>query len=171
MSADLKADEKPFVISRVFDAPRELVWQAWTEADRLARWWGPKGCPVTVKQLEVRPGGLFVYSMTLPNGDVWWGRFEYREIERPGRLVYAGAFSDEDGRVTRAPFSQTWPLEVLNELTLAEENGRTTLRLVGGPINATEEERAFFESFFASMEQGFRGTLDQLAEHLRGAER
>jgi uncharacterized protein YndB with AHSA1/START domain len=166
MSGDLKTTAKPFVISRAFDAPRELVWRAWTEAERLQRWWGPKGCPVTVKRLEVRPGGLFHYSMALPNGDLWWGRFVYREIERPARLVYASAFSDEAGGVVRAPFSQTWPLEVLNELTLTEENGRTTLLLQGGPIDATAEEQAFFESFFASMEQGFGGTFDQLAEHL-----
>ena len=171
MSGDLNTAARPFVISRVFEAPRELVWKAWTEAERLERWWGPKGCPVTVNRLEVRPGGLFHYSMALPNGDLWWGRFEYREIEAPGRLVYASAFSDEAGRVTRAPFSETWPLEVLNELTLTEENGRTTLRLEGGPINATDEERAMFESFFASMEQGFGGTMDQLADHLRGADR
>lgn len=166
-----KPTGKPFAISRTFDAPRELVWKAWTEAERLPLWWGPKGCPITVRQLDLRPGGIFLYSMGLPNGDTWWGRFEYREIERPGRLVYVSSFSDEAGGVTRAPFSETWPLEVLNELTLTEQGGRTTLVLQGAPINCIEEERTFFEGFFASMEQGFSGTMDQLSEYLATAER
>ena len=167
MSAELKSATKPFVFSRTFDAPRELVWKAWTEADRLQRWWGPKGCAIQVKRLELRPGGLFLYSMALPNGDVWWGRFEYRKIEAPHRLVYASAFSDETGGLKRAPFSETWPLEVESEVTLTEEGGRTTVHMQGNPIDATEEEMAMFEGFFASMEQGTSGTMDQLAEHLR----
>jgi uncharacterized protein YndB with AHSA1/START domain len=168
MSAEAtNATARPFEIAREFDAPRDLVWKAWTEAERLERWWGPKGCPVKVHRLEVQPGGLFLYSMALPNGDLWWGRFQYREVEAPFRLTYASAFANEAGEVVRAPFSENWPLEVLNELTLTEENGRTIVRLTGGPVDATEDERAFFESFFASMEQGFGGTFDQLAEHLR----
>jgi uncharacterized protein YndB with AHSA1/START domain len=170
-SSKLETAEKTteFVITRVFDAPRDLVWKAWTEPEHLAEWWGPKGCTVRVVKLDVRPGGTFHYAMQFKPGHDMWGRFVYREIAAPSRLVYVSSFSDEKGGITRAPFSQlndTWPLEVLNTLTLSERGGKTTITLRGAPINATEEERKMFASMFASMQQGFGGTFDKLAEYL-----
>ncbi len=170
-SSKLETAEKTteFVITRVFDAPRDLVWKAWTEPEHLAEWWGPKGCTVRVVKLDVRPGGMFHYAMQFKPGHDMWGRFVYREIAAPSRLVYVSSFSDEKGGITRAPFSQlndTWPLEVLNTLTLSERGGKTTITLRGAPINATEEERKMFASMFASMQQGFGGTFDKLAEYL-----
>lgn len=160
------ATEREFVITRVLDAPRDLVWQAWTDAERLAQWWGPKGCTIRVGKLDVRPGGVFHYAMQWHAGHDMWGRFVYREIKAPERLVFVNSFSDEVGNITRAPFSQTWPLEVLNHLTLSERDGKTTLTLRGGPINATDEERKTFESMFESLQHGFGGTFDQLDAYL-----
>jgi uncharacterized protein YndB with AHSA1/START domain len=163
-----------FVITRTYDAPRDLVWKAWTEADRLAQWWGPRGCAIRVISLDVRPGGVFHYAMQFKPGHEMFGRFVYREIAAPERLVFVNSFSDAGGGLTRAPFPQMqgkWPLEVLNTLTLAEQGGKTTLTLRGGPINATEEEVAMYVSMFDSMRQGFGGTFDQLAEHLASARR
>jgi uncharacterized protein YndB with AHSA1/START domain len=161
-----------FVITRVFDAPRQLVWQAWTEPERLAQWWGPKGCKIRVAKLEVRPGGIFHYAMQFKPGHDMWGRFIYREIAEPERLVYVSSFSDPDGGITRAPFSQLnqmWPLEILNTMTLAEQNGKTTLSLRGAPINATAEEREMFARMFDSLRQGFAGSFDQLEAYLATA--
>jgi uncharacterized protein YndB with AHSA1/START domain len=164
--------ERQFVIEREFDAPRELVWKAWTEADHLAQWWGPRGCKIDVLKFELRPGGIFHYSMRFSAGKPMYGRFVYREIAAPERLVFVNAFSDPDGGLTRAPFPQLegiWPLEVLNHLTLLEEGGRTSLTLRGHPINATPTEVAAYVSMFDSMRQGFGGTFDALAEHLAKA--
>ena len=161
--------QKEFVISRVFDAPRELVWKAWTEAERLALWWGPKGSKIRVIKLDVRPGGIFHYAMQFKPGHDIFGRFIYREIVAPERIVFVNSFSDAEGGITRAPFPQlggTWPLEVLNNMTLTEQAGRTTLSLRGSPINATDEEYKTFTSMFDSMRQGFGGTFDQLTEYL-----
>lgn len=69
-----------------------------------------------------------------------WGRFVYREITRPEKLVFIVSFSDKDGGITRHPMSDTWPLEVINTVTSTEKNGKTTLTLRGGPINASAEE-------------------------------
>jgi uncharacterized protein YndB with AHSA1/START domain len=151
-----------FAITRVFDAPRELVWKAWTDAGRLAQWWGPKGCELHVERLEFRPGGVFLHAMEFQPGQKMWGRFVYREIAAPERLVFVSSFSDASGGITRAPFSPTWPLEVLNTLTLTESHGKTTLTLRGGPLNATEDEQKTFEGMRDSMKQGFTGTFDQL---------
>lgn len=155
-----------FTITRVFDAPRQLVWDAWTQAHRLAEWWGPKGSTMKVAKLDLRPGGTFHYSMATPDGHEMWGKFIYHEIAPPQRLVLVNSFSDAAGNVVRAPFSQEWPLEVRNVMTLTESGGMTTLILKGAPINATEAERRKFDSFHESMNQGFGGTFDQLAAYL-----
>src|SRR5262245_37185449 len=119
-----------FVFTRTFDAPRELVWKAWSEADRLARWWGPKEAKLRVIKLEFRPGGTFHYAMQFKPGQDMFGRFIYREIAPPERLVFVNSFSDAEGGITRAPFPQLkdkWPLEILNTLTLREARTELTL--------------------------------------------
>lgn len=157
---------RELVITRVFNAPRKLVFKAFTEAERMAQWWGPKGSSIHVAKLDFRPGGMFHYSLESPDGNVMWARFIYREIMEPEKIVFVSSFSDEQGNITRAPFFDNWPLEILNKLTLTENGGKTTLTLKGGPINATEDERSRFESLFSSMQQGFSGTFDQLEEFL-----
>lgn len=167
MSSATSAQGEPFVITRVFDASRERVFQAFAEAERLAQWWGPVGFNIEVKKLEFRAGGTFHYCMKSPMGEMW-GRFTYREIVAPERIVFINSFSNPQGEITRAPFPgfDLWPLEVLNTVTFDEQDGKTTLKLSGGPINATEEEVAMYQSGFASMTQGFTGTWDQLATYL-----
>jgi len=165
--ATLAAEQ--FVISREFDAPCDLVFKAWTEPERLAQWWGPKGFEVIAAKLDLRPGGFFHYGMRSPNGDVMWGKFVYLEVVPPERLVFIDSFSDENGGITRHPLSATWPLEMMNTLTLSERDGKTTLTLRGGPYHATAEERATFKAGHGSLQQGFTGTFDQLAAYLERA--
>src|SRR5690242_1162231 len=86
---------RPFVITRVFDAPRPLVWQAWTERDRLMQWFGPKGFTMPVATLDFRPGGVFHFCLRSPDGHQMWGKFAYREIVIPERIVWVHSFSDE----------------------------------------------------------------------------
>jgi len=160
------APGQALVITREFDAPRTLVFRAFAEAERLARWWGPQGFEIQVKKLDFRPGGVFHYRMAHPSGHEMWGQFYFREIVAPERIVWVNTFSDPDGGLTRAPFGPdlaTFPLEVLNTVTLEEHGGKTTLRLHAYPTNATAEERATFEGLMASMQQGYGASLDQLA--------
>jgi uncharacterized protein YndB with AHSA1/START domain len=159
-----------FVISREFDAPRDLVWKAYTEADRLAQWWGPKGFTMMSSKVDLRPGGIFHYGMRGPDGSEMWGKFVYREITPPERMVFLVSFSDENGGVTRHPMAPTWPREMINTLTLTEHNGKTTVTLRAGAYAATEEERATFKAGHQSMQGGFSGTFDQLDAYLAGAQ-
>jgi uncharacterized protein YndB with AHSA1/START domain len=159
-----------FSLTRVFNAPRAEVWKAFTEAGRLTQWWGPKGFTMEVAKLDLRPGGVFHYGMRSPAGHEMWGKFVYREIAPPERLVFVVSFTDAEGNIQRHPMSATWPLEVLNTMTLTEEDGKTTLHMSGVPINATEEEEKTFDAGRQSMQQGFKGTLDQLEEFLRKSE-
>ncbi len=159
-------EDHAFLITRVFNAPRDLVWKAWTEAEGLARWWGPKGMTIEIAKLEMRPGGIFHYAMRAPSGKTMWGRFIYREIAAPERLVYISSFSDPEGGLTRAPFAMAFPLELHNTVTLTPEADQTRLTLRAVPIDPSEEERQAFLAMFASMRQGFGGTMDQLEAYL-----
>jgi uncharacterized protein YndB with AHSA1/START domain len=160
------SNENEFTITRIFNAPRELVFKVFTQAEHLAHWWGPKGFQIEVHRLELRPGGKFHYSMQMPDGNRMWGIFVYHEIKPPEKIVFVNSFSDEHENVTRAPFNQNWPLEVMNTWTLIEEGGKTITTLRGVPYNATDEEKKIFIDMFPSLEQGFGGTFDQLTEYL-----
>ncbi len=160
-----------FTITRTFDAPRELVWKAWTERDRLLEWFGPKGFKMTVATLDLRPGGIFHYGMTGPDGKEMWGKFVYREIVEPERIVLVNSFSDAEGNLTRHPMSPTWPREMLSTTTFTEKDGKTTITLVWSPLDPTEEERQTFDTVHAAdgMNQGWNGTFEQLTEYLAKA--
>jgi len=160
-------DNKKLVITRTLNAPRELVWKAWTDPKALAEWWGPKEFEITVHKFDFKPEGIFHYDMLAHNGFQMWGIFTYKEITAPEKIVFINSFSDKEGNITRAPFFDgKWPLEIRNTLTLTEESGKTILTLIGGPINSTEEEQAAFESNTKSMQQGFAGTFDKLEQYL-----
>jgi uncharacterized protein YndB with AHSA1/START domain len=166
---DMKsAETKELTLTRTFNAPRELVFKAWSTPQHMAHWWGPKGFTMENMSLDFRPGGVFHYCMKAPNGHEMWGRFVYQEINAPESIVFVNSFSDTDGNITRSPFSATWPLEILNKLTLTEDEGKTTLTLKGRPVNANEEELNTFAAMTSGMEQGFKGTFDQLDEYLAG---
>jgi uncharacterized protein YndB with AHSA1/START domain len=159
-----------FIISRVFDAPRDLVWKAFTEPERMKRWWGPKGFTVIASKMDLRPGGTYHYGMRAPDGSAMWGKFVYREIVAPERMVFINSFSDEAGGVTRHPMAPSWPLETLSIFTLEEQpDGKTKLTIRWSPHNATEEERKTFAAGHDSMRQGWGGTLEQLTTYLAQA--
>lgn len=158
---------KPFSISRLFAAPREKVWQAWTDRAQLLQWFGPKGFKMTTANLDLRPGGTFHYCLETPDGKELWGKFSYREILAPERLVLVSSFSDAGGGVTRHPFSATWPLEMLSTSTFTIEGDQTRFSLECLPLNATEAECQTFDRAHEGMKQGWTGTLDQLTAHLK----
>jgi len=159
-----------FVISRVFDAPRELLWKALTEPERMQQWWGPKGVTVVAAKMDLRPGGTYHYGMRTPDGRTMWGKFIYREVAAPVRLVWVNSFSDEAGGITRHPLSPTWPLEMLTTVTFEEEPGnKTRVTVRWSPLNATAEERSTFDAGRDSMRQGWGGTFDKLAAYVANA--
>lgn len=160
------ADEQPFRITRTFDTPRALVWKAWTEREHLARWWGPKGFKVDIRSIDLRPDGVFHYGMLSANGQQHWGRFVYREIIAPERLVFVVSFADEKGVVTRNPWDANWPLQTLSTVTFTELEGKTTVTVEWVPLDATDIEKKTFYAGRESMRAGWTGTCDQLDEYL-----
>jgi uncharacterized protein YndB with AHSA1/START domain len=158
-----------FVVSRVVKAPRARVWRAFSEANQLAKWWGPKGAAIRVLRLEFWPGGMFHYAMEFQPGHSIYGRFVYRLINEPERLEYVSGFSDVAGGLTRAPFPQlkdSFPLELHNVVTFEEKDGQTVVTVRSTPINATPSEIATFVGMFVSMRGGFGGTFEKLDDYL-----
>lgn len=158
--------DEPFRISRTFDAPRELVWRAWTDAEHLVHWFGPKGFPMFHAKNDPREGGTFHYGLRMPNGGDMWGRWTYREIVPPRRLVFISSFSNEAGELAHAPFADDWPLEMLTTITLVEEGGKTTVTVESAAFNATEAQRKVFTDNHRSMQGGWSGTFEQLGAYL-----
>jgi uncharacterized protein YndB with AHSA1/START domain len=154
------AGQQTFVITRTFDAPRDRLWKAWTERDRLRQWFTPKGFKMTTATLDLRPGGMFHYCMRLADGKEMWGKFVYRVINAPERIGVVNAFSNEAGGLARHPMSPIWPREMLSTFTLA---GRQDDR--HDRVDSTEEERKNFDGTHDGMKQGWTGTFDQLAEY------
>lgn len=143
-----------FVISHAFDVPREFMFKVWTDPEHMQRWWGPKGVTVVHSKMDLRPGGVYHYGMRSPDGHDMWGKFVYREVAKPERIVFVNSFSDEHGNSTRHPMSPTWPLEMLSTITFTEQVGKTTFTVRWLPLNATEEERKTFEDGRPGMQQG-----------------
>lgn len=166
LAEELQRAGGEFVIARTFDVPRTRMWKAWTERDHLIRWFGPKGFEMFHCTNDLRPGGVMHYGLRAKSGPEMWGRWIYREIVEPERLVFVSSFSDEKGGVTRAPFGGSWPLEMLSTVILEEESGKTKVTVRAVAHGATDEERAFFTTMFGSMKQGWGGTFEQLDAYL-----
>ena len=148
-SAATKTAERELVITRVFDAPRRLVFKAWTEPERLVRWWGPRGFTTPSCKMDVRPGGAFRFCMRSSEGTNHWLQGVYREIVEPERLVCTWAWEDAEGRPAH---------ETLLTVTFAEQGAKTKLTL----------HQAVFESVAArdAHQGGWTSGLDRLAEYL-----
>jgi uncharacterized protein YndB with AHSA1/START domain len=132
------AREAELVVSRVFDAPPELVWRAWTNPEHLKRWWGPRDFTAPVCKIDLKVGGRYHWCMRAPDGKDFWTTGVYREIVPLKRLVYVDSFADAAGNAVPPSvygFTEDWPAEQLVTVTFAPEgNGtRMTLRHAGLP--------------------------------------
>jgi uncharacterized protein YndB with AHSA1/START domain len=162
--------ETDLVLTRVLDAPRSLVWKVWSQAEHLARWWGPAGFGMKVSRLEFKVGGLFHYAMTPPGSEqAMWGKFQYDEIVPETRMVWRSAFSDSAGATLPNPWNAAWPLEIRNVFTLEDQGTKTLLTLRGSPFKATAEGQAVFAANLGNVSQGFAGTFAQLDAYLAEA--
>lgn len=156
---DLSASEREFVMERVFDAPRELVFKAFSECKHLAHWWGPKGWTLPVCEIDFRPGGVWLYCMGGPDGEQSCGKAVYQEIIAPERIVYTDAFADADGNVLEG-----MP-EMLITVEFAEHEGKTKLTNRARFASAADLEA----TLGMGMVEGLTETLDRLEAYLAQA--
>jgi uncharacterized protein YndB with AHSA1/START domain len=139
-------------ITRMIDAPVHDVYVAWTKADQLAKWWGPKDFTNPVCEVDLKPGGEIRIDMKGPDGTVYPMGGIFHEIIEPQKLVFTStAFKDANGQ---------WQLEVFNTITLKAREDKTELTLVAEVIERTPET----EASIAGMETGWNQSLDRLQD-------
>jgi uncharacterized protein YndB with AHSA1/START domain len=143
------ATAQEITLTRVFDAPRELVWRAWTEPDRLVQWWGPPGwsTPLETVTMDVRPGGTMRLTSVSEDGNEMTVVGVYREVVEPERLAF-----DE-------PAEDSWHEGAESVVTLNDLGDGRTEMVMQSTIQTTDEMRE-------QAAAGMNGTLDRLAEHL-----
>jgi uncharacterized protein YndB with AHSA1/START domain len=148
-SPAIPGPDQELVVTRVFDAPRPLVFRAWTDPGLAVHWWGPKGFTLVSCEMEVRTGGKWRRSMRAPDGSFRCARGVYREIVAPERLVFTYSWEDDDGRPGH---------ETLVSVTFVELGGRTELTLrqaIFATVTARDAHR-----------QGWASCLDRFADYL-----
>jgi uncharacterized protein YndB with AHSA1/START domain len=155
--------EEEVVIKRTFDAPRELVWQAWTDPETMMRWWGPKGFTSPTCEIDFRVGGKALNCMRSPDGTDYWSTGVYREIVPLERFVVTDSFADPEGNVVPASFygmDGDWPIEMLVTVTFEEQGGKTKLTLRhSGTVGVSDED-------LKNMRQGWNESFDKLDDTL-----
>ena len=152
-----------FTIDRTFNAPRDLVWDAWTKPELVAQWFGPKGSACTILKHEFYVGGVVHSRIMSTEMGVIYGKFTFQEITPKEKLVWLHSFSDEGGvNLTRHPFAAQWPIELLTTVTFKENGKKTDIHLTWVPNNATPEEIAIFREAMPGMQQGWGGSFEQL---------
>ncbi len=145
------------VITRVFDAPRELVWKAWTEPERFKLWWGPEGFTCPSCRIDLRAGGKYLACMRSPEGQEFWSTGVFREIVPEGKIVYTDSFSDAEGNPVPASYygmQGDWPPEMVVTVTFEAAGGMTTMTLRHDGLPS---------DMLSDCEIGWSGSFDKLA--------
>ena len=150
------ASDREIVMSRVINAPRELVWRAWTEPDQVAQWWGPRGFTTTIKKHDFRVGGVWEHTMHGPDGTNYPNKSVFKEIVPLESITFSHGGGRETG--PGASFVATWTFETV-------EGNKT--RLTGRLVFSSAAERDFVVKEFGAIEGG-KQTLERAAEHLAG---
>lgn len=161
-SSAMNSATRAIIITRVFNAPRKLVWKAWSEPEHFMRWWGPKGFTCPVCKMDFRVGGTYLWCMRSPEGQDFWTTGVYREIIPIERIVYTDSFADEKGNaVPPSHYGMTgdWGDELVVTVTFEDHEGKTimTLHHTGLPAGEMSE----------MAEAGWKESFDKLAESLR----
>jgi uncharacterized protein YndB with AHSA1/START domain len=155
-------------LSRLVDAPREVLFNVWTDAQHLAQWFGPKDVALPFCKVDPRPGGVLHLCHRLPDGTEVWVKGAYREVVAPERLVFTLSFVDPEGRPASHPMLPDWPLDAgfLTTVTFADVNGKTqlTVRQVVVPAAAAALDIVAREREGART--GWAQTLDRLEEYV-----
>jgi uncharacterized protein YndB with AHSA1/START domain len=145
------SSEKEMSMTRIINAPREMVFKAWTDPVQLAKWWGPNGFTNPVCDIDARPGGNILIHMQAPDGVVYPMDGQFHEIVEPERLVFTSAALDKNGKRL---------FEVLNTITFTEEGGKTKLALQAAVSNITPEGKPYLDG----MNEGWSQSIDRLNE-------
>jgi len=168
MSSDDVVAVEPTILTREYDAPRQLVFDAWTNPDHLKNWQFPfKGFVCEFLHADIKPGGSSLHKMTAPNGFEMWLLTRYEAITPPESLVFRQYVSNEAGDILPNPQNPNWPRELQTTINLREEGGKTRLELIWRPIDPTRAEADAFEASRSEHDKGWGGGLEMLVSYLK----
>jgi len=157
MTKNPAVEAERMVITRVFDAPRELVWKAWTDPKYVMQWWGPKGFTAPVCKIDFRVGGKFLCAMKSPDGQEFWNAGEYHEIIPYEKIVSSMFFADAQGnKVEAAEYGiEHEAIEDAVDVTLFEDlgNGQTKLTFIGNETMESAKESGQVEGWVEILEK------------------
>ncbi len=158
----------PSEIVREFNAPRQLVFDAWTQVKHLNNWMFPMpGCKCEFVSANIVDGGTSLHKITMPNGNEMWLLTKYEEVLSPERLVFLQYFSNENGDVQSMPHMPNWPKDMLATLHFDEiSKDQTRIRFLWEPRNPTAEELIAFESSRSDHDKGWGAGMQQLQTYL-----
>ena len=164
MKENAASEVERMVVTRVFDAPRELVWKAWTEPKYVMQWWGPKDFTAPVCQMDFRVGGKSLFCMKTPDGQEFWNAIEYHEIVPHEKIVSSMYFSDAEGNKIEAEEVgiEHEAIDGAFDVTLFEDlgDGRTKLTQIGNePMESARESGQL---------EGWNQILEKLADVVAG---
>lgn len=158
---------EPTILTREYNAPRQLVFEAWTQVDHLRNWQFPfKGVTCEFVSADITSGGSSLHKMIMPNGFEMWLLTKYEEITPPESLVFRQYNSNEAGDILPNPQMPNWPKELRTTILLEEVGDITKLQLIWQPINPSKEEAEAFEASRSEHDKGWGGGLDQLITYL-----
>jgi uncharacterized protein YndB with AHSA1/START domain len=158
----------PSEIVREFNAPRQLVFDAWTQVKHLNNWMFPMpGCECEFVSANIVDGGNSLHKVTMPNGNEMWLYTKYEEVTSPEKLVFLQYFSNEEGDIVPMPHIPNWPRDMLATLVFEELSGdKTRLTFYWEPRNPTTEELEAFEATRSDHGSGWGAGMDQLHSYL-----
>lgn len=143
-----------YILDRIFNAPRELVWQAWTDPELLQRWYGP-GVETIIHKFDLKPGGSWLNEMKW-GGNSHYSKMDFQEVAEPSKLVWHHYSSmDSDWNITTNPMMVDWPKLLLTTVIFEDMGDKTKVRLTQIPLEATDAEIACFATAMTGMDKGW----------------
>ena len=161
------SDLPEYILDRVFDAPREMVWRAWTDPELLPRWYGP-GVETIIHKFDLEPGGLWLGEMKW-DGNSSFSKVVFQEIAPLERLVWHHSSSDSEWSIITSPMMADWPRVILTTVTFEDTGSKTNVRLTWVPFDATDAEIACFAGAMGGMGKGWESgysLMDELFKEL-----
>lgn len=160
-----------FTTHRIFKAPRELVWRAWTDPAILGRWMGPNPAASILTEHDLRPGGVWAGRTQMSAGQPpMYSHFVFTEVEPMDRLAWRHSFGDGQGGLAKHPMAPDFPLVMLSEVRLSDAQGGTRMDFSFTPVEASDAEIAAFRAAMPGFETGWCGAFDALDGVIAGAQ-
>lgn len=163
------SDLPEFILDRLFDAPRAMVWKAWTDPELMQRWYGP-GVETIIHKFDLKPDGVWLNEMKMGGGSSYQ-KVIFKEVVKPEKMVWLHCSADADWNVAASAMMPDWPRILLTTVTFEEKGEQTNVRLSQIPADATDAEIACF----AKMKDGMSGgwgkgyaIIDDVLTELKG---